>query len=220
MAVTFTGGVQVPAMLGNNALTQHLFSIENGIGSRVDVDVRKIRYQMDAIAVLTSVTSQVKATRATGISGGVVLDGTYKAYMVVIADMVPSSSGSSLYFRTSTNAGSSYDSGASDYSWGFITNTTATYTSDAADSQISLYNTAVDNGEFVNGFVHIFTPNSTHKFAVSSNINTFRASTAPVLSFSGVGARLSAADVDAIRFLMSSGDISSGTFTLYGLKGA
>lgn len=74
MAVTFTGGVQVPAMLGNNALTQHLFSIENGIGSRVDVDVRKILYQMDAIAVLTSVTSQVKATRATGISGGVVLD--------------------------------------------------------------------------------------------------------------------------------------------------
>lgn len=74
MAVTFTGGVQVPAMLGNNALTQHLFSIENGLGSRVDVDVRRLLYQMDAIAALATVTSQVKLSRATGISGGVIVD--------------------------------------------------------------------------------------------------------------------------------------------------
>lgn len=74
MAVTFTGGVQVPAMIGNDATTQHLFSIENQIGSRVDVDVRKLIVQMDAIAALATVTSQIKATRATGISGGVLLD--------------------------------------------------------------------------------------------------------------------------------------------------
>ena len=74
MAVTFTGGVQVPIIFGNNATTQHLLSIENQIGSRVDVDVRKLIVQMDAIAALTSVTSQIKATRATGISGGVIVD--------------------------------------------------------------------------------------------------------------------------------------------------
>lgn len=74
MAVTFTGGVQVPAILGNGSLTQHLFSIENQIGSRVDVDVRQLLCQIDAIAALTSVTSQIKASRGVSISGGVVLD--------------------------------------------------------------------------------------------------------------------------------------------------
>ena len=37
---------------------------------------------------------------------------------------------------------------------------------------------------------------------------------------SGCGQRLAAADVDAIRFLMSSGNIESGTFNLYGYRRA
>lgn len=74
MAVTFTGGVQVPAVIGNGATTQHLFSLENSIGSRVDVDVRRLIVQNDPLAVLTSVMPQAKVSRGTSISGGVLLD--------------------------------------------------------------------------------------------------------------------------------------------------
>ncbi len=74
MAITFTGGVQVPAMLGNGAVTQHLFSLENSLGSRVDVDVRRLIVQNDPIAALTSVMPQVKVSRGVSISGGVLLD--------------------------------------------------------------------------------------------------------------------------------------------------
>lgn len=74
MAVSFLGGVQVPIALGNDATTQNLFTLENGIGSRVDVNVRRLVVQNDTLAALTSVMPQVKAARATSISGGIILD--------------------------------------------------------------------------------------------------------------------------------------------------
>lgn len=76
MAITFKGGVQVPGAIGNDALIQHLFSLENGIGSRVDVNVRRLTVQNDPLAALTSVMPQVKVSRGVGISGGVLLGKT------------------------------------------------------------------------------------------------------------------------------------------------
>jgi hypothetical protein len=74
MAITFLGGVQVPIVFGNDATTQNLLTIENQIGSRVDVHVRRITIQLDPILALTTVMPQLKVSRATGISGGVLLD--------------------------------------------------------------------------------------------------------------------------------------------------
>lgn len=76
MAITFRGGVQVPSAIGNNALVQHVFSLENGIGSRVDVNVRRLTVQNDPLAALATVMPQVKVSRGVGISGGVLLDKT------------------------------------------------------------------------------------------------------------------------------------------------
>lgn len=74
MAVTFLGGAQVPIVFGNDATTQNLLTIENQIGSRVDVNIRRLMIQMDPLTALTSVMPQVKISRATSISGGVLLD--------------------------------------------------------------------------------------------------------------------------------------------------
>lgn len=61
---------------GNDAVTQNLFTIENGIASRVDVYLRDINLKADSIAVLTAVKPLVKLSRATSISGGVILGKT------------------------------------------------------------------------------------------------------------------------------------------------
>lgn len=74
MAVTFNGGVRFPIILGNDSTTQHLFSLENAIGSRVDVYPQRLVVQNDTVAALTSVMPQVKISRGTSISGGVLLD--------------------------------------------------------------------------------------------------------------------------------------------------
>lgn len=73
MPVIFTGGVQVPVVFGNGATIQHLFAVENGIASRVDILVRRLTVRNDTIAVLTSVMPQVKVSRGTNISGGIML---------------------------------------------------------------------------------------------------------------------------------------------------
>lgn len=74
MAITFTGGVMVPTMFGNDAVTQHIFALENQIGSRVDVNVRRLVVQNDPLTALASVMPQVKVSRGVNISGGILLD--------------------------------------------------------------------------------------------------------------------------------------------------
>lgn len=74
MAITFTGGVMVPTVFGNDAVTQHIFALENQIGSRVDVNVRRMVVQNDPLTALTSVMPQVKVSRGVNISGGILLD--------------------------------------------------------------------------------------------------------------------------------------------------
>ncbi len=76
MAVSFTGGAQFPAVLGNNATIQHIFALENQIGSRVDVNVRRLTVQNDPQIALTAVMPQVKVSRGVNISGGIILDKT------------------------------------------------------------------------------------------------------------------------------------------------
>jgi len=74
MAVSFRGGVQVPISLGNGAVVQNLFTISNKLGSRVDVNVRRLSVEIVTVEALTAVMPQVKVCRATAISGGIVLD--------------------------------------------------------------------------------------------------------------------------------------------------
>lgn len=73
MAVTFRGAVQSLSIVGNDAVAQNLFVIENGIKSRVNVIVRRLTFGCDALVVLTSVQNLVKACRCTAVSGGTVL---------------------------------------------------------------------------------------------------------------------------------------------------
>ncbi|MEY4429858.1 MAG: hypothetical protein RLZZ182_2547, partial [Pseudomonadota bacterium] len=48
-------------------------------------------------------------------TGGCVIDSTYDVYLLEIIKLVPGTGATTPYLRTSTNAGSSYDAGASDY---------------------------------------------------------------------------------------------------------
>ena len=64
----------VPTVFGNDAVTQHIFALENQIGSRVDVNVRRLVVQNDPQTALASVMPQVKVSRGVNISGGILLD--------------------------------------------------------------------------------------------------------------------------------------------------
>ena len=60
-------------IISNDATEQNIFAIENPIGSRVDVYIKDLDYEVDPVGVLTAVTPLIKVSRATNISGGVIL---------------------------------------------------------------------------------------------------------------------------------------------------
>lgn len=152
------------------------------------------------------------------------LSSTYGAYKLVFANVEPASDGVGLYLRTSTDGGSTYDSGAGEYS------TTSFFATDSPNSGVSSdvgaatyirISGTVGNAanEDCSGEITLVNPSAakySEVFGIGRNVNASGAR--GVFFFSG--ARLSAADVDAIQILFSSGNISTGEFKLYGLRAA
>ena len=175
----------------------------------------------DLVKISTATASNSASVEFTGLSSD------YKKYIVLITGLHPATDAVSFFMRTSTNNGSSYDSGSTDYQW-VMTRNVVTYiqaTNDKDDSEIHLiddggtYGLSSDGVEDANMTIEIFNPsdssrNTTIRWEGAYN-NEFATE---YTNIRGAGQRKSTADVDAIQFLMSSGNISTGEFTLYGLK--
>jgi len=145
----------------------------------------------------------------------------YDAYEFVIMNLIPANDNAVLYMRTSSNGGSSYDSGASDYAYGAwqVSGAGGTAIGDTADSEIHITSLlGSDAGEDgTSATVRVIGPHLAKKTQMHWSGGQFR-SDGIFYSTTGAGARLSSADVDAVRFFMSSGNIESGTITMYGLR--
>jgi hypothetical protein len=154
----------------------------------------------------------VEISRATASSSATIdftgISSTYDAYMVEIYNAVPATDQAQMLFRTSTDGGSSYDSGASDYN----------DRGSSGDSIIltgNIGNAASENG--ASGYMMIFRPSQAARCQVL--FHTVSITGAGVASaLHSAGFRAADADVDAMRFLMDSGNITSGTFVLLGRK--
>ena len=152
---------------------------------------------------------------------------TYKEYIICFTDVVPVTNGANFYVRASQ--GSGFLSGASDYQWIRYGGPTsigvsgdAQFTSDGADSQFII---AADVGNTNAGYsasgeLRIFNPAGTTRFKMLTWMLSYVVATGP--AFAGITGHgfLAAATsaVDGISFLMSTGNISSGTFKLYGVR--
>jgi len=73
MAVTYIGTAKTKIIYGNDSTSQYLFSVENGVQSKVDVHVKRLYVQMNCLSVLTTVMPLIKTYRATSITGGDIL---------------------------------------------------------------------------------------------------------------------------------------------------
>lgn len=148
------------------------------------------------------------------------LSTTYRSFRIELSHVVPVTDTADLWMRTSTDNGSTYDSGASAYYWSRMSVSGGGTTSGAGstgDSKISLAtNLGTSTRETLNGHVTVHDPQNTPGVHVTWDVNLFSA-TPTFFHTTGGAFRDATADVDAIRFIMSSGNISSGTFTLYGL---
>jgi len=132
-----------------------------------------------------------------------------------------------FFMRTDSANGASFDAGTSDYSWvNHRISMTPTEAHDPegdnADSEIQINgNDALGNAanELMDLEITLFNPSGTEYTKVKwEGLYLDSAATPLGNHLWGAGARRSAAAVDAVRFLYSTGNISTGTLKVYGLS--
>ena len=167
--------------------------------------------------------STVTASNSATVDIETTIDSSYKSYVVVFENVLTVSPLISLYCRLKISG--SYHSGASDYNWGYFTleGSTVSGNSDVADSSI-LISDDLDNDsdKTMSGRMILHDPSNTAtKKRVQWEMFNWRESISRQRMTVGHATDSSSnAAVTGVRFLASSGNIATGTFTLFGIRGA
>jgi len=156
------------------------------------------------------------------------IDGSYDEYVVVLTNVVPATNSATLRLRVSEDGGSTFKAGASDYSFSINGSTaavTASLFGSTAIDFLSIAPSGISNTAGHGGWcgeVRFFAPASA---AVNKRFVWFGggmiAAGGGEHNHQGIGRYLLTTNaINGIRFLMNSGNIASGTFTLYGVRKA
>lgn len=149
----------------------------------------------------------------------------YDAFEVEFDDVRAATDDTQFWLRTSTDGGATYDSVAAGYQWVLTRNGLGLGASNSTgDAQMVLINNdgnaGLSNvaGETATGCVRISNPRTAQKCKLTWSVTYLAEGGGDIEQVLGVGCRKAAADVDAIRFMTSSGNITSGSFRLYGIR--
>jgi hypothetical protein len=159
------------------------------------------------------------------------LTGTFQTYVVHIDNLVPATDATEyLQMRFSTNAGSTFLDTAADYRWGLVYNATTVADRNSGDSSndtaIALSSDAVHflgtaTAESLNGFVYLHNAKqATNAMILTTDIAYVNSSGVHVTVNTNGGLVANIGSVDAVRLLMSSGNLTSGRISLYGVLAA
>lgn len=168
-----------------------------------------------ATTAFVKAATKVELVSSANASGAATVDFTnlsnsYAYYLLIAKDIAPSASGGlPLYMRTSTNNGSSYDAGVSDYT--STRNRLGSSYSQTTQTLSEIYLGELANGDVAALACSIFNCGETKKLTVQSRC------TSSAVDLLVIGQRNSTTAVNAIRLISSSGNLS-GNFYLYGVK--
>lgn len=153
------------------------------------------------------------------------IDSTYEEYIISGTSIIPATDGQALHLRTSSDGGSNFDAGASDYEWNGlqITTTGVTQSNSTGDTEIDFtvgngFGFGNQTGEGMNVIVRLMDPSDT-ALNTAVRFDAFGSTSTNGDPRFGIGSgfRATAQAVNAVRFLFGAGNISSGEFRLYGV---
>lgn len=155
------------------------------------------------------------------------ISSTYDAYMIQIVSLVPASNAQGLKLLVSTNGGSSYDTG-SNYNWQALawhgTGAVSGSGGDGSGALISVDGGFGSNGisntstNPLSGFIYLYDPLSTSVYKYFEGRIRFKESNGGVPFNNAMsGTYISTTAVNAFQFIMTSGNIASGTIRCYGI---
>lgn len=149
----------------------------------------------------------------------------YNTIQIKIIGLVPATDGAVVYIRLSTNGGSTYDASSGNYHYTFnysVEDATGANAGSASATEIAISGTGtgVDNaaGSSFNSTVEIYMPSSTALKPMIGYLSRWHNSAGAGFQLSGMGFRTTAQDTDAVRIIMSSGNITSAIVEVWGYK--
>jgi hypothetical protein len=167
---------------------------------------------------LTTVTASNSAT----VDVENAFDSTYSTYVIVISDMYPASGGETLYVRF--KLGGIYSTGSYKYmGTDNSTNAASTYSGYGAVNQaqgvLTRYQYQASAARTLNSTMFIANPSGTSSNKYVYGMGTYNQDNDSHISQTfSVQNNGSVTALTGIRFLMNSGNITAGTFRLYGIK--
>lgn len=150
------------------------------------------------------------------------IDSTYDAYSFFIRGLASVDDNAHLWIRSSSNGGVSFDLGATDYSWGGDSRDHDNSVGNGGSFNDIKYQVTVGSDGLASvpsislyAYVDLWGPSSNGASAFRSNgVHTGLFSDR--VHFDSFGIRRTGA-INAVQFLMSTGQIKSGSISLYGL---
>lgn len=162
-------------------------------------------------------TYSVTNGTALNITGNI--DSTYRTYEIKLIVSVLTDN-AELNLRTSSDGGSSYDAGGSDYDWGHRSTSTAGTDGSANDSSDATIELAANLGnastETGNLTIELWNPSNSSAHTCLSWRGNIKNGSGQSVNVTGAGSRLAAAAVNAVRILASSGNVTA-TAELWGI---
>ena len=155
-----------------------------------------------------TVSGAVSAVALTGIN-------TDDLYMVSFNDVVGATNNVGIQLQL-TKSGSAQSDSNYDYSYKLF-RTDTSYTNSSAENQtaVSLSNTGTSTSESGNGIIYLYNFNSSSSYSYFSFQSAFFNASPFLTGAKGQIMHTVASASDGISFKASSGNIASGTFTLY-----
>jgi len=245
--ITFAGDVIVPdgdLILGSTAVTATGAEINlidggtaRGTTAVADGDgfltndggtMRMTKVDTLATYIGTKVGGGLEFISSTDISSAATFSFTgfdaskYDNYKLFFSNLTPANDGVTLTMVTSTDGGTNYDTGDSDYSRArfYMQNSYGNFVSSlnnqALNEVAGAFGTASGEEGGGSGEITIFGPHLAQFTQIQSKFFFATNGGLGALQICGF-ARSSAADVTAVKFAFTSGAIASGTFTAYGM---
>ncbi len=149
------------------------------------------------------------------------ISSTYDDYLVRLINLTPATNNVSLYLRVSTDGGSTFDS-SSNYYWFYEGPTLLGSTGNKAGNPSTfaqITNNAANTRDGITGTLHISNPlqsTTYHTLRWSDVTTTYNDGNVGTVDGALLWFLTSA--VNAFRFYMSSGNITSGTIRCYGIE--
>lgn len=151
---------------------------------------------------------------------------TYRSFMIRLENFNPATDDVELWVRTSTDGGSTFDAGGTDYSYAAQGLGSAAYTTvSAGDARIRIGSggatAAIGNAanESISLDLILYDlSETTFNKKLIWNYAYNQASAGQANTGMGGGWRIATTDIDAIRFLFESGNIDEGKWGLYGMR--